>query len=165
MDRATKPYDQVKTMLKDASPAWESLVGHIRFYYIMDETWAEGKPTHKHYNNLFFRRGGKPLIALAIRDGYFIAGITLGKNEREKFDEQREIFSAEVCKQYDEAHTYHDGKWLAFEVYNETHIDDIIRLLPIKRKPNRKVLPTSLDKCGCLDIGLSHEEITNCIMC
>ena len=163
MDRAIKSYEQVKEMLGNASPAWEKLVGHIRFFYVMDELWKEGKPTHKNYNNLFIRRGGKSFIILALREGYFIAGVVLGKDEREKFDEQRETFGEAVCKEYDDAHTYHDGKWLAFEVRDESLIDDIIRLLHIKRKPNRKILPESLEKCGCLDLGLSHEDITNYI--
>ncbi|MCL2362976.1 MAG: DUF3788 domain-containing protein [Defluviitaleaceae bacterium] len=160
MDKAIKPYAQVKEMLGKASIPWEKLTGYIRFKYIMDEVWDEGKPTNKHYNNLRFRRGGKTLITLCIRDGYFIACIVLGKDEREKFDEEREQFSAEVCKIYDETHTYHDGKWLGFDIYDELFIDDIIRLLHIKRKPNRKIMPESIEKCGCLDIGLSHEEIT-----
>ena len=164
MDRAIKPYEQVKAMLGSASPAWEKLTGHIRFYYAMDELWDEGKPTHKHYNNLRFRRGGKTLTTFCIREGYFIACVVLGKDEREKFDEQRETFGETVRKEYDETHTYHDGKWLGFEVRDESLIDDIIRLIHIKRKPNRKVLPESLEKCGCLDLGLSHEEITNCLI-
>jgi len=161
MDRAIKPYEQVKTMLGSASPAWEKLVGHIRFFYAMDEQWMEGKPTHKNYNNLFIRRGGKSLIILGIREGYFIACVVLGQAEREKFDEQRENFGEAVCKEYDRADTYHDGKWLGFEVRDESLIDDIIRLLHIKRKPNRKILPESLENCGCLDLGLSHGDITN----
>jgi len=164
MDRAIKPYEQVKVMLGNASAPWEKLVAHIRFYYVMDEMWEEGNPAHKHYNNLRFRRGGKTLITLCIRDGYFIACVVLGKDEREKFDEQREMFGQIVCKVYDETHIYHDGKWLGFDVYDESLIDDIIRLLPIKRKPNRKVLPESIKECGCLDIGLSHEDVTKSLM-
>jgi len=159
--RSIKPYEQVEAMLGSASAAWEKLVGHIRYYYIMDELWQEGSPTHKNYNNLYFRRGGKTLVTLGIREGYFIACIVLGKDEREKFDEQRETFGEVVCKVYDEAQIYHDGKWIAFDVCDESLIDDIIRLLPIKRKPNRKILPESLEKCGRLDLGLSHEDITN----
>ena len=164
MERAIKPYEQVKTMLGSASSAWEKLVGHIRFFYVMDEQWAEGKPTHKNYNNLYIRRSGKSLIILGVREGYFIVCVVLGKEERERFDEQRETFSEAVCKEYDEAETYHDGKWLAFDVYDESLVDDIIRLLYIKRKPNRKILPESLEICGCLDLGLSHEDITNCLI-
>ena len=163
MDNAIKPYEEVKMMLGSASTAWEKLVGYVRYHYIMDEKWEEGKPTHKNYNNLFIRRSGKSFIMLSIREGYFIAGVVLGKNERDKFDELRETFSEIICKEYDEAETYHDGKWLGFEVRDESLIDDIIRLLEIKRKPNRKTLPDSLEKCGCLDLGLSHEEITNCL--
>jgi len=161
MNQSTKPYKEVETMLGTASPAWEKLVEHIRFYYIMDELWEPGNPNHKHYNNLRFRRGGKTLITLCLREGYFIACVVLGKEEREKFDEQREAFGEDVRKAYDEAHIYHDGKWLGFDVRDESLIDDIIRLLPLKRKPNRKVLPESAKQCGRLDLGLSHADITD----
>jgi len=164
MDRAIKPYEQAEATLGDASSAWEKLAGHIRFYYVMDELWEEGNPKHKHYNTLRFRRGGKTLITLCIREGYFIACVVLGKEEREKFDGQREEFGKAACKEYDEAQTYHDGKWLGFDVSDEALIDDIIRLLHIKRKPNRKILPESLEKCGRLDLGLSHEDITNLVI-
>jgi len=163
MNRPTKPYEQVKTMLGDASPAWEKLAGHIRFHYIMDEVWNEGNPTHKHYNNLYFRRGGKALTTFCLREGYFIVAIVLGAVEREKFNQHREDFSEATLKEFDDAQTYHDGKWLGFDVYDDSQIDDIIRLLHLKRKPNRKILPESMETCGRLDIGMSHEEITNCI--
>ena len=148
-------------MLGSASPAWERLTGYIRYYYEIDEIWAEGKPTHKHYNILSFKRSGKSLITLCLREGFFLVGITLGAKEREKFEQQREIFGDVVCKEYDASETLHDGKWLGFEVRDDSLIDDIIRLILIKRKPNRKILPESLERCGRLDLGLSHEDITN----
>ena len=163
MERPIKPYIEVKKMLGTASPAWEKLIGHIRYHYLIDEKWAEGKPTHKHYNNLFIRCGGKALTSLHIREGYFIVSITLGKDEREKFDDLRETFNTIVLNEYDKAEILHDGKWFGFEVRDNTLIDDIIQLIQIKRKPNRKILPKSLEKCGHLDIGLSQEEITNLI--
>jgi hypothetical protein len=163
MDRPIKPYEQVRAMLVNASSAWELLMGHIRYYYVIDEKWAEGKPTHKHYNNLFIRCGSKPLITLSIRERHFIVSITLGKDEREKFDGLRETFGEAVLKEYNKAETLHYGKWLGFELHDEALIDDIIRLLHIKRKPDRKILPESFEKCGRLDIGLSREEITKCI--
>ena len=164
MDRPTKPYNEVKTMLGDASAAWENLVGYIRFHYEMDENWAEGKPTHKHYNNLFIKRSGKALLSLHLRDGFFLVSITLGGKERDKFEEQRATFGETVCNEYDAAETLHDGKWLGFEVRDGSLIDDIIRLVQIKRKPNRKGFPRDIEKCGCLDIGMSHDSITKYIM-
>ena len=166
MSRPIKPYEEVKAMLGNASLAWEKLTAHIRVHYVMDEVWDEGKPTHKHHSNLYFRRGGKTLVNLCVREGYFIASIVLGKDERAKFDEQREAFGAAVCKEYDDAEIYHDGKWLGFHVRDDELVDDIIRLLHIKRKPNRKALPNSLEKiekCGCFDIGLAHGDVTGAL--
>lgn len=64
--------------------------------------------------------------------------IILGKAEREKFEDDRQKFSIEVQKIYDEAKTYHDGKWIMFEVENSSMFEDFIKLLAIKRRPNRK---------------------------
>ena len=163
MSKQVKSYVQVKAMLGKSSAAWEKLTGLIRFHYVMDELWDEGNPTHKHYNNLRIRRGGKTLATLCVREGYFTASVVLGKDERERFDEQREAFGVAVCKEYDAADIYHDGKWLGFDMCDETLVNDIFRLLHIKRKPNRKELPESIDKCGLLDLGLSSEDITNCL--
>ena len=93
MDKAIKPYEGVKAVLGEASPAWEKLAGHIRYYYAMDEQWVEGKPAHRNYNNLFVRRSGKSFIILGVREGFFIVCIVFGKAEREKFEQQRETFS------------------------------------------------------------------------
>jgi len=161
MDRPIKPYEQIKAMLgNDASRAWERLAGYIRFHYVMDEKWDEGKPTNKHYNNLYFRRSGKALITFCVREEYFMAYVVLGKAEREKFNQQRDAFSETICKAYDEAETYHDGKWLGFDIYDETLVEYIIQLVNLKRKPNRKILPKNMEKCGILDLGMSHEEVT-----
>ncbi|MCL2706934.1 MAG: DUF3788 domain-containing protein [Dehalococcoidia bacterium] len=164
MDRPTKPYEEVKAMLGDASAAWEKLVGFIRFYYEMDENWAEGKSTNKHFNNLFIKRSGKALLSLHLRDGFFLVSVTLGGKEREKFEEQRVTFGKVVCNNFDATETLHDGKWLGFEVRDDSLIDDIIRLVQIKRKPNRTVFPKSIEKCGRLDVGLSHDTITRYMM-
>ena len=53
------------------------------------------------------------------------------------FEVWKELCSA-IDEKYDEAKTYHDGKWVMFEPINTTEFDDYIKLLAIKRKPNRK---------------------------
>lgn len=62
----------------------------------------------------------------------------LGKNEREKFEEDKQNYSIEVQKIYNEAKTYHDGKWMMFELTDASLITDMEKLLLIKRKPNKK---------------------------
>ncbi|MCL2372767.1 MAG: DUF3788 domain-containing protein [Defluviitaleaceae bacterium] len=163
MDK-TKPYSEVKAMLGSAHKPWEKLTEYIRVHYIMDEVWDEGNPTHKHHSNLRFRRGGKTLVTLCIRQGYFIVAVVLGKDEREKFEQQREAFSEAALQEYDAAETYHDGKWIGFNIQDDSMLGDIIKMLHVKRKPNRKTLPENHEACGRLDIGLSHDQITAQIM-
>jgi len=50
----------------------------------------------------------------------------------------RDMLSDSVCKRYDEAQTYRDGKWVMFEPTDTSEFDDYMKLLAIKRKPNRK---------------------------
>jgi hypothetical protein len=64
--------------------------------------------------------------------------VILGKDERVKFDDIRGTISDTVSKKYDEAQTYHDGKWIMFEPTDTAEFNDYMMLLAIKRKPNRK---------------------------
>ena len=87
-----------------------------------------------------------------------------GKIERELFEQRKDEFGEIVRNVYYDAETLHDGKWLGFEVRDESLVDDIIKLLEVKRKPNRKVLPSDMAKCGKIDIGYTHAEVTQLIM-
>ena len=58
--------------------------------------------------------------------------IIFGKDERAKFEDIRDTLSDVVCRQYDEAKTYHDGKWVMFEPTNADEFDDYMKLLAIK---------------------------------
>ena len=160
MNAAIKPYAEVAARLGAASEAWEELTGRIRAAYVMDEVWMEGKPTHKYHSDLRFRRGGKTLVTLAVREGYFNACVVLGRDERERFEASRDGFGEVACRVYDDATTYHDGKWLGFEVSDDAPTDDIMRLLAIKRKPNRKAPLPDPANCGTLDLGLAHDEVS-----
>ena len=63
--------------------------------------------------------------------------VILGKEERLKFEKERGAYTEEVQRVYEEAQTYHDGKWMMFEPTDTALFDDLIRLLGIKRRPNR----------------------------
>ena len=63
--------------------------------------------------------------------------VILGKDERLKFEADRDNYTKDVQRIYDETQTYHDGKWLMFEPINTDLFDDFIRLLSIKRRPKR----------------------------
>ncbi len=64
--------------------------------------------------------------------------IIFGKDERSKVEEIRNELSSDVLEIYDNAQTFHDGKWVMFNITNYLIVEDLMKLLFIKRKPNRK---------------------------
>ncbi len=115
---------------------WNKLCAIIDEKYDMDCLWDKGgKAWIYEYK---YRRGGKTLCTLYARKDCIGFMIILGKDERLKFEKDRENYSAEVQRVYDETRTYHDGKWMMFEPTDTSLFDDFIRLLSLKRKPNRK---------------------------
>ena len=115
---------------------WNRLCALIEERYDMDRLWGKGGKAWRYEYK--YRRGGKTLCALYARENRVGFMVILGRDERSKFEENRENYTAEVQKIYDEAQTYHDGKWLMFEPVDTSLFDDFMGLLDIKRKPNRK---------------------------
>ncbi len=115
---------------------WNKLCALIDENYDMDCLWDKGGKAWTYEYK--YRRGGKTLCALYARENCVGFMIILGKDERLKFEKDKENYSKEVQRIYDETQTYHDGKWMMFEPIDTSLFDDFIRLLRIKRKPNKK---------------------------
>lgn len=115
---------------------WSGLCASIDEKYEMDRLWDTGGKAWKYEYK--YRRGGKTLCALYAREGCIGFMIILGKDERSKFEADREQYSREVQEAYDAAKTYHDGKWIMFEPVDTSLFHDFMGLLRIKRRPNRK---------------------------
>ena len=115
---------------------WADLCAMIDRLYDMERGWNSGGKKWKYEYK--YRRGGKTLCALYARDDCSGFMIIFGKDEREKFEADRQNYSGEVQRVYDEATTYHDGKWVMFPLEDSSMFDDFTRLLAIKRKPNAK---------------------------
>ena len=120
---------------KELYDLWTSLHQLIEQKYNMEQMWNHGgkKWTYEYK----YRRGGKTLCALYAKEQTSGFMVILGKDERTKFESMREMFSNAAQKIYDETTTFHDGKWLMFELKDTSLFNDIERLLSIKRKPNR----------------------------
>lgn len=115
---------------------WQALRSTIDENYDMERTWNTGGKNWTYEYK--YRRGGKTLCSLYAKRGCVGFMVIFGKDERAKFEEIRSALSDSVCQQYDEAKTYRDGKWVMFEPTNTAEFDDFMKLLAIKRKPNRK---------------------------
>lgn len=134
-----KPTPEQMTTLVGKSlyeEVWKKLCALIEEQYDMDHLWNNGGKAWTYEYK--YRRGGKTLCALYARKNCVGFMIILGKEERLKFENERETYSEEVQSIYEGAKTYHDGKWMMFAPTDTSLFDDFIRLLRIKRKPNRK---------------------------
>ena len=118
------------------SNIWNSLTENIDSLYDMDRTWNKGFGDWVYEYK--YRRGGKTLCTFYAKKDIVNVLIILGKAEREKFELMRESFSKQISEIYDTTQTYHDGKWLWIPLDEALSSDDIINMLKIKRKPNRK---------------------------
>ncbi|SEL58215.1 DUF3788 domain-containing protein [Pseudomonas agarici] len=65
----------------------------------------------------------------------FSVQVVLGRAEREKFEERRYFWPPQLVKLYDEARTYHDGKWLAVAISSADDLHDLKELVSMKRPP------------------------------
>jgi len=115
---------------------WTKLTDLIESKYDIERLWNNGgkKWTYEYK----YRRGGKSLCALYAKENVFGFMIIFGKAEREKVEAIRCDLSPETQRIYDEATTYHDGKWVMFELTDTSLFPDMEKLLMIKRKPNKK---------------------------
>ena len=136
LDKIPDEKEMTALVGKSLYDVWNKLCAFIDEKYDMDRLWNKGGKAWKYEYK--YRRGGKTLCALYARENCVGFMVILGKDERLKFEADRENYSKEVQELYDKTHTYHDGKWIMFEPVDTSLFHDFIRLLGIKRKPNRK---------------------------
>ena len=115
---------------------WQSLCNAIDEIYDVSYAWSDGGKKWTYEKKL--RKGGKTLCALYAKKDLIGFMIIFGKDERAKVEEIRGELSDKVLKEYDSAEIYHDGKWVMFTPDDRSKFDDYMKLLSIKRKPNKK---------------------------
>ena len=113
-----------------------NIVNELTSLYDMEQIWnTAGKKWNYEYK---FRKSGKTLCAFYFKENVLGFMIIFGKDERAKVEAIRKELSSYTLKTYDSAETFHDGKWVMFDLINPSITEDLKKLLFIKRKPNRK---------------------------
>ncbi|WP_163195381.1 DUF3788 domain-containing protein [Clostridium thermarum] len=115
---------------------WTSVCNLVEGLYSMETVWYKGYRDWIY--ELKYRRSGKTLCALNAKENCVGLMIIFGKAEREKFENECQSYAAEIQKVYNNSTTHYDGKWMMFELKDLSLIEDIRRLLYIKKRPNKK---------------------------
>lgn len=131
-----KPTDSEMVALigKNEFEVWKILCAAIEQKYDMNVAWFRGGKAWTY--ECKYTKGGKTLCGLYARENAAGFMIIFGGAEREKVEGIRNELCEKTKTVYDEAKTYHDGKWVMFPLAEEL-IGDYMRLLEMKRKPNR----------------------------
>ena len=115
---------------------WNGVTAAIDEKYEMDRLWDKG---YREWTYEYkYRRGGKTLVTLYAKKDTVGVQIIFGKDERVKVEANRENLSEEAMRIYDEAQVFHDGKWVMFFPKDGSLNQDFMKLLALKRRPNRK---------------------------
>ncbi len=121
---------------KETICIWNALTDAIDSLYDVDRLWNKGFGDWRiEYK---YRRGGKTLCTFYAKENVANLLIIYGKSEREKFEERLPSFSKPLQDIYEKTETFHDGKWLWIPIDDKVKGEEILAMLRIKRKPNRK---------------------------
>lgn len=91
----------------------------------------------KHGWDVRYRKGGKTLVTLTPEKGAVRILMVLGKEESEKALSMRNDLSPRTYELIENTKQLHDGRWLWIRLFQTNDVEDIEKLLPIKRKPKK----------------------------
>jgi hypothetical protein len=123
----------VRWIGKEAFKYWKQVTRLIGRNYpgVFVPEWLFGGK--KHGWSLRYKKS-KSFCTLIPEKERFALLIVFGAEERANVDAIRESLSKQIRREYDNATTYHDGKWVLLTVNSATVVEDVRKLLAIKRK-------------------------------
>ncbi len=123
--------DELLRSLGTVSGLWDELCSFInKSYQIEGEFKYYGSKTGWAYRG---HKAGKALIMLFFEAGGLMAQIVLNPAQTE--EALTSGLSLSTNKMIKEAKVYHDGRWLFINLKTEKELEDVKKLLQVKRKP------------------------------
>ena len=135
-DNPPSDSEVAKWMGKDAYTYWKKVTQLIEKFYpnVFTPEWLFGGK--KHGWSLRYKKS-KSFCTLIPEKNQFSLQIVFGAKERENVEAIKKGLLQKTRKEYDKATIYHDGKWLLLKIDTERMVDDVIRLLAVKRRPKK----------------------------
>lgn len=124
---------EVRLLLGERAALFIEMLLFLRENYCPSEDY---RFSQKDGWTVFYRRGGKSLCYVHLREGGFTVTVVIGESLSDKVKSSG--VGKETWQLFQNAKQFHDGKWLHFDVENKHHIEDIKKLLLIKKNPVRK---------------------------
>jgi hypothetical protein len=137
MDGTHAPLEQEITDFigEPAKEAWVKLRRFLKENYDIEPEMMFDK---KRGWDVRYRKSGKTLVTLTPEKGAIRILIVLGREESEKALSMQNELSPEMYTLIENTKQLHDGRWLWIRLFQTKDVEDIEKLLPIKRKPKKK---------------------------
>ena len=135
VDKLSQPSpDELKSVLNSAFPLWDRLVQFISDNYQMEAELNFGG--QKYGWNFRYRKSGKSLVTLFPQADSFVAQVVLGKEQVERAHQLK--LGPKVDEMVINTPQFHDGKWLFIPVTAQIDVEDIEKLLLVKKRPTKQ---------------------------
>lgn len=136
-DKTKRPTeDEILETIGQPAGCWTALKAYLAETYEIEGDFKIGSEKYGWF--LSFRKGGRPLCDMFPEKGAFTALVVLGGKETAQAREALDTFGPNVRNCLETSPSFHDGCWLWMRVQDNRDVEDIQRLVLLKRKPGRK---------------------------
>lgn len=116
-------------------PLWSEFNSRIQIAYQIEPVMEYSRCSMQRGWNIKYKKSGKSLCTLYPMSGYFIALVVIGAKEMTEAEFLIPLCSSYVQDVFKSTKSGQGQKWLMIEVRNEETMEDIFRLICLRKKP------------------------------
>lgn len=121
------------------SPLWDEMNHFLQENYETQPDYSYSSCSGQPGWNVKYQRAGRSLCTLYPMDGYFIALVVIGAREQTEAELAMPMCDGYTQKLFSNTAFSAGGRWLMVAVTSEAVLEDVERLIRIRRKIKRKV--------------------------
>jgi hypothetical protein len=125
--------EMVKFLGRKSGSVWKK----ISMYMIENYDFKPIRENESLDATIRYKRSGKTLLTFYPKKNELTILIIFGKKEVDKFESIASEFSQEIVDLFHNTKQFHDGKWLHIKVPPFENLEDIRKLLEIKKRPKK----------------------------
>ena len=122
-----------------ASPLWKDLNDFLRNNYEVEPSYSYSTCSGQPGWNVKYQKAGRSLCTLYPMSGFFIALVVIGVKEEVEAELALQACDESIQTMYNNAVALMGSRWLMIHVTSERILDDVKRLIQLRRKIKRRV--------------------------
>ncbi len=129
-------------MMRDyiGNPLWDTFHTRLQEQYQVQPSASYSKCAGQPGWNVKYQKGGKSLCTLYPMEGYFIALVVMGAKEEAEAALLMPHATQYVRELYERTPFSCGGRWLMLHVTDEAVLEDVLRLIAIRRPAVKKAV-------------------------